>query len=69
MIKEAEKAVAAGEVRQAKLLYREVDRAFIATLSELTRLTRREVDLVEPPFTKLEVRLQRLSSMVSARRN
>ena len=58
LVAEAESAAAAGKAHQATLLYREANRAYVAALGELTRLTEREADLMEPAFAELEMRLQ-----------
>ena len=61
VVVEAESAIAAGDICKATPLWRDADRSYIAILSELTRLSGQEAELVEPAFTELEVGVHRVS--------
>lgn len=69
VVDEAWSAAAAGDIRRAASLCRSAERGYIAILSELTRLSRKQAELVEPAFTELEVRLRRLSKDWGAEAN
>jgi hypothetical protein len=64
VIQNAEKALAAGEIRSAKLLHDSADESCTDIVRQITNLSDEDADALEPVFTRFEEHLIRVRIFV-----